>query len=378
MRLTGVWIALLAGGGLGVAAVSCGRCARSARAVEPPAAVALPDAEFVFRPDAIFDAAPIAPGRVGRKGVPVMADGQGVDSSFARGSAPGPEHPGGTIGVLQCKMQLKPGGIRYDTDDYYTCDLSLIEVDVATATPIARVPIGDKIQHPVLVDGASGAIVFIRVGGKSSLVRFDRRFQIVARQATPALDADPLFKPCTFTVFGDEVVFTPCTEEKDRFVRSWTVDASGRVVAKHDCAGNPVGRYFGAVVRKRILLREVAGEWACSFAPDTPGATARTFEGGKSLFAAGDKLYFVETVLLPYGSARPAFHEANDELVQVGPETQEPPPVDRVSHSCSMDSDATDHTVQRVDGFTVISTRYCCGESGPSQLYICDEDAHEP
>jgi hypothetical protein len=306
-----------------------------------------------------------------------MVNGEGVSPQTAMGANPDPEHPAGTIGVLACAdYHGDPGGSAS-----YWCDLSVAEVDVATAKPIAQVHVGDHVENPVLGDGAHGAFLWFHDGGGQSwLLRFDGVRRIVARQPIPALDRDPKLSPCRYTAVGEEMVLSACGDERHRSVRSWTIDAGGRVVAKHDCPGGSFSPSFSAhAVRNRVVLTELQTSdtdwttWACSFNPDAPAVTTRRFPFESSLFVSGDDAYVMDAIDRNFKNF--IFHKVDDDLRPVGPPVDRPGPGPHGDRDCQIDRWGENHADRFIEGLAVVALHYCCGERGPSAVFICDPHA---
>ncbi len=360
---------------LGAVVLSSAGCGRRSSVVTVAATglvEPLPPSELEGRAPAAVapppDAAP-RPGPVGRKPVPVLYAGQSVSSAYARAAAPDAEHPKGTIAALRSDFVASSTGLAGEGTD----DVSVVEVDLATATPLRSVPLARGVEWYDMHEGTRGPIVELQSQDEMTVAWLDDTLSTRARYTWPKL-AKRNVELCGATTVGDRAVFVDCGTASRR-TRAWVLGDKGPV-ANFSCPGRSVAWAMSvAPWSGRAVITgigDAALAWSpCAFPVDgSAGLLTRSFPSSTSVFAWGGSLYVNS---YDYGDGTHGIYRLDAGMRRTGAPLPDPRPPEVVAAE-SLVGYASHLEARLIEGLIVLKADHCCGEYGPP-LYIFDPHA---
>ncbi len=364
----------LAIGCLLLLAGSCSR--RSARDTSSSVAAAAPLPSFELgavgrEPAAAAVVDSRSPHPVGRKPVPVIVGGDPVPPRFALAAAPTPAHPRGTIVVVHHETVAVDGNLPRDTGD-----VSLVEVDLATASQVRSLPLGSRVELTGMGDGVRGPVVYLQSADELTVFWLDTALSVLARRSFPALGHEQV-EPCAFGVVGDRAVLTDCGQGAiTRTTRTWALDERG-TMTKRSCPGaSQMGSLEVQPWRGRVVVTGLGGGrgwYVCAFRADgSSGVTVGEYPFGEWPVVREGVLHF----FADKGTDATPFRALGDDLRPSGPLIADPrrPEILAAEHLVGY---ASRLRATLVEGLIVLVAGHCCGEWGPN-LYIFDPHAdHE-
>jgi hypothetical protein len=317
----------------------------------------------------LLDAAddPWAPRRpVGRKPVLVEVDGEPTSVDYAPAAAPTPEHPRGTIANLAFHFVQSSAGQG-------TYDASLVEVDLATAATIRRIPLGAAVDRAGVFEGARGPIVNVTRGREETVVWFDPDLSELARRVwrSPHLDSWS-----GVAAGGDRIALAYF----DRYATTVALIDSRGTVVRRVCPGESgsvsesialwrgyvVVTGLGAITESRLCLFRADG---------SGGVTSRRFPDGSTVFAERGELYVRASE-----AAAPGLGIVPRETYEMGPDLRPTGAPVTVPEGLPEETEAerivgltSQLRAHLVSGTIVLQAIGCCGEK--SALYLLDPHA---
>ncbi|MGH7436098.1 MAG: hypothetical protein ACRENE_10535 [Polyangiaceae bacterium] len=339
---------------LGCLLLVCAACGRPSSRSTTPAGISSGEAASFFAGDEAKG--PSRPGATAREPIPILVDHGEVLPGFARAAPPSAAHRRGTLVVAVARFD-RPGST------HGRHDVTLLEVDLATAAHVRTIDSGTDWIGSFVADGATGPIAIMWKGPSLEVSWFDRSLAERAHHSVGDLVIDPDdIYACGREVVGDRVVLARADGTSRTSL--WILDAGGNVV-KRTCPGRwrPEASILGA--GDDVVVGPIGadgGYLLCGLRADGTGPVrSRPYPSNVQLLGMAGNAYFSvgwsddAGLLLP-----PGFYRIGADLSPVLPVVEDPRPPEALAAEERFHGEAT-----RVNGTLVLARSPCCGNPGP-------------
>ena len=292
---------------------------------------------------------------------------------FVVAAPPSAEHIKGTLATVG--SEYTPEEVRESYEGAAVGKLYVVEIDLATASEIARLPLGTA-RPAGLVTTPSGLVVAVEGAHELSLVWLEGARSVREVHAVPELGSSTGFELSGFAAVSDRLVVIDGGGNGSS-TRAFVLDAHGALVAKHTCPGGlprPSPPPHVEAWGNRAVLTDLTAEREkpiCAFGLDRGARTqTATFPVGSGLSVEGGRLYVSQL-----GPRDWEFRRVGDDLHTTAPVVPDPRPTGSPVDRCRGITGTATWQSDVIEGLVVARTISCCGDRAPAGIFVCDPNA---